>query len=86
VNPKAVEAMRERGYDLSRHKSKSLAELATQDFDLAITMDCGDECPFIRAVSRQDWNIPDPRDLPPERFREVRDMIEQKVKALLHTL
>jgi protein-tyrosine-phosphatase len=86
VNPQAVEAMRERGYDLSGHHSKSLADLTGIDFDVAVTMGCGDECPFIRAVSRQDWNIPDPRDLSPERFREVRDMIEQKVRALLHTI
>jgi protein-tyrosine-phosphatase len=86
VNPKAVEAMRERGYDLSRHQSKSLAELSGLDIDLAVTMGCGDECPFIRAASRQDWNIPDPRDLSPEQFRQVRDVIEKKVRDLLHAL
>ena len=86
VNPKAVEAMRERGYDLSRHQSKSLAELSGLDFDLAVTMGCGDECPFIRATSRQDWNIPDPGDLPPEQFRAVRDLVEAKVKELLLTI
>jgi arsenate reductase (thioredoxin) len=85
VNPKAVEAMRERGYDLSRHHSKSLADLEGQEFDVAVTMGCSDECPFIRAASRQDWNIPDPRDLPPEQFRAVRDLIEAQVKELLLT-
>jgi arsenate reductase (thioredoxin) len=46
-------------------------------------MGCGEECPFIRAKERQDWNIPDPKNLPPEQFRAVRDMIEEKVKGLL---
>ena len=86
INAKAVESMREIGYDLTRHHSKGLDHYSGQHFDVAVTMGCGDECPFIRAVSRQDWNIPDPRDLSPERFREVRDMIEQKVRALLHTI
>src|SRR5262249_43623932 len=86
VNPKAIEAMKERGYDLSTHQSKSLADLAVLEFDAAVTMGCGDECPFIRARSRQDWNIPDPREMPPEAFRGVRDLIEAKVKTLLAEL
>jgi protein-tyrosine-phosphatase len=83
VNPKAIEAMKERGYDLNAHRSKSLTDFAGIDFDLAITMGCGDACPFLRAKARQDWSIPDPRDLPPDEFRRVRDLIEVKVKELL---
>jgi protein-tyrosine-phosphatase len=83
VNPKAVEAMREVGYDLTAHRSKSLQDLAGIEFDVAVTMGCGDECPFIRAKRREDWNIPDPKALPPEEFRAVRDLIECKVKELL---
>src|SRR5580692_6077350 len=47
VNPKAVEAMKEFGYDLTVHRSKSLQDLAEKEFDIAVTMGCGDECPFI---------------------------------------
>ena len=86
VNPKAVEAMRERGYDLTRHRSKGLAELEGVAFDMAVTMGCGDQCPLLSAKERVDWSIPDPREMPPEQFREVRDLIEEKVKALLDTL
>jgi arsenate reductase len=86
VNPKAVEAMRELGYDLTAHRSKSLADLAGIDFDVAVTMGCGDECPLLRAGRRLDWQIPDPRDMPPEQFREVRDLIEAQVKNLLQSL
>jgi protein-tyrosine-phosphatase len=86
VNPKAVEAMKEIGYDLTAHRSKSFADLAGQEFDVAVTMGCGDECPFIRAKDRQDWQIPDPKAMPPEEFRAVRDLIEAKVKALLEEL
>jgi arsenate reductase (thioredoxin) len=83
VNPKAVQAMREVGYDLSRHSSKSLQDLANLDFDLVATMGCGDACPLVKAKRREDWHIPDPRHLPPEDFRKVRDLIEQKVKTVL---
>lgn len=86
VNPRAIEAMRERGYDLSTHRSKSLAELPEVEFDAAVTMGCGDACPHVRARRREDWEIPDPRDLPPEEFRAVRDIIERKVRELLSSL
>ena len=83
VNPKAIEAMRELGYDLSRHGSKSLAEIPDVEYDFVATMGCGDACPFVRAKVREDWQIPDPREMPPEEFRKVRDLIETKVKNAL---
>lgn len=86
VNPKAIEAMREIGYDLSRHRSKSLSELPDIEFDFAVTMGCGDECPLVRARRREDWNIPDPKGMPSDKFRLVRDMIERKIKGLLAEL
>jgi arsenate reductase len=55
------------------------------EFDFA-TMGCGDACPFVRAKRREDWDIPDPKALPPEEFRAVRDLIGSKVKTLLGTL
>ena len=83
INPKAIATMRELGYDLSRHKSKSLAEIPDIDYEYAITMGCGDECPFVTAKFREDWNIPDPKDMSPEDFRSVRNLIEERVKILL---
>jgi protein-tyrosine-phosphatase len=83
VNPKAIESMREIGYDLSTHDSKSLADVPKQEFDYVITMGCGDECPFIPAKHREDWDLPDPKNMPPEEFREVRDRIERRVKNLI---
>lgn len=75
VNPKAIEAMRELGCDLTTHRSKSLGDFAGQVFDVAVTMGCGDVCPVAMARRREDWQVPDPRDLPPEGFRQVRDLI-----------
>src|SRR5262245_12430184 len=78
VNPKAVEAMREVSYELTAHRSKGLQEFDGITFDAAVTMGCGDECPFLVATRRIDWQIPDPREMPPEEFRRVRDLIEAK--------
>lgn len=86
INPKAVEAMRELGYDLGQHHSKSLDDIPDVRYDFVATMGCGDECPFVRAGRREDWNIPDPKTMPPDEFRKVRDLIENKVKALLSTI
>ena len=86
VNPRAVEAMKEVGYDLTTHTSKWLGDFNSQEFDAAVTMGCGDECPLVLARRRLDWQVPDPKEMPPERFREVRDLIEAKVKELIATL
>ncbi|WP_437191722.1 arsenate reductase ArsC [Planctomicrobium sp. SH527] len=86
VNPKAIEAMKELGYDLSTHDSKGLQEFNGSDVDVAVTMGCGDECPLVHATQRVDWQIPDPRDMTPDEFRGVRDLIEEKVKALIASL
>ena len=83
INPKAVAAMQELGYDLTTHDSKGLDQLPDVTFEYAITMGCGDECPFLKAVHREDWAIPDPRNMEPEEFNEVRDQIKEKVLQLL---
>jgi protein-tyrosine-phosphatase len=86
INPKAIAAMREIGYDLSKHKSKSLDEIPQVEYNFVATMGCGDACPFVRTRCREDWQIPDPKNLPPAEFNKIRDLIEQKVRNVLSTL
>jgi arsenate reductase (thioredoxin) len=86
VNPRAIAFVGECGYDLSVHASKSLDEFSGTAVDVAVTMGCGDACPLVRAARREEWNIPDPKELPDDEFRRVRDLIESKVKELLATL
>jgi protein-tyrosine-phosphatase len=83
INPRAVEVMKEVGYDLTQHASKGLDQFNGQVFDTAVTMGCGDACPLVLARERLEWNIPDPKEMPPEQFRAVRDLIEKKVVELL---
>jgi protein-tyrosine-phosphatase len=86
INPKAVEAMKEVGYDLTTHTSKGLDGFNGQEFDAAVTMGCGDECPLVLARRRLEWQIPDPRNMTVDQFREVRNLIESKVKQLVNEL
>jgi arsenate reductase (thioredoxin) len=84
INPKAITAMQELGYDLTAHKSKSLNDIPNIEFDYAVTMGCGDACPLVHAKHRIDWEIPDPRDMDEAAFRKVRDLIGEKVKQLIN--
>jgi len=86
VNPKAIEAMKGVGYDLSEHISIGLDEIPQVEYEYAITMGCGDECPMVNARNREDWALPDPKHMNPEEFNEVRDIIEAEVKELISKL
>jgi protein-tyrosine-phosphatase len=86
INPKAIATMRELGYDLSVHRSKSLDDLPQIQFDFVATMGCGDTCPFILARKRADWALPDPKHMSPEEYRVVRDEIRERVRAMLSEL
>jgi len=83
VNPKAIASMIEVGYDLSTHNSFGLNEIPQIEWDYAITMGCGDECPMIKAVNREDWGLPDPKHMDSGEFAKVRDIIEREVMDLI---
>jgi aquaporin Z len=87
INPRAVAFMKEVGYDLTTHRSKALADLPDGEFDAVVGMGCGDEgCPLVKARRHEEWGVPDPKEMPDEQYREVRDLIERKVKELLASL
>lgn len=87
INPRAIEFMREVDCDLTQHRSKAVDDLPVKSFDAVIGMGCGDDaCAIIPAQRREEWDIPDPKELPAEQYRAVRDQIENKVKELLDSL
>ena len=87
INPKAIAAMKELGYDLSNHSSKSLEEVKNEaPFDVVVTMGCGDACPWMPAKKHIDWQIPDPRAMEPDAFNIVRDSIKGRVEDLIDLL
>lgn len=83
VNPKAIAAMAELGYDLGSHRSHSTSELPPGPFDYVITMGCGDQCPWVAGHHREDWGLPDPKTMVPVEFNQVRDEIERRVRDLV---
>lgn len=87
INAKAVAAMKEIGYDLTTHRSKSLDQVSQfAPFDAVVTMGCGDACPWMPSKKFIDWEIPDPKELDEPNFRLVRDLIKNKVVELLASL
>ena len=83
VNPKAVSLMKEINYDLSMHQSIHVDKLPDVEIDAMISMGCGDSCPTIRAKERIEWDIPDPKDMKDQDFKEVIKNIERKVLDFL---
>jgi arsenate reductase (thioredoxin) len=83
VHPEVVAALHEQGIDVSAAQPQQLtAELAAQA-QLLITMGCGDECPYVPGLQRDDWPLDDPKGKPIERVREIRDDIRERVRVLI---
>jgi arsenate reductase (thioredoxin) len=83
VHPEVVTAMQEVGIDLSGATPQYLASDATKDAHIVITMGCGDECPLIPGVEREDWPLDDPKGQPLETVRRIRDEIQKRVAELV---
>ena len=86
VNPRTVAFMAERGLDLSGATPVSVDELPEVRFDVIVSMGCGDRCPSVPADRRIEWDLPDPKALPDDEFRRVRDDVERRVRALIDDL
>ncbi|WP_170283850.1 arsenate reductase ArsC [Stackebrandtia albiflava] len=86
VNPAVVAAMAEIGLDISREYPKPLTEDSVRSADVVITMGCGDACPFYPGKRYLDWALPDPAGRPVEEVREIRDLIDDRVRRLLREL
>jgi len=83
IDPLVIEVMQEKGADLSGKRPKGLNELPPIEMDYLITMGCEETCPAIIAKKIIEWDIPDPKGKSIDFFREVRDLIENKVRTLL---
>ena len=83
VHPEVVRVMQEEGIDLSRARPQKLTPELAAGVQLLITMGCGDECPYLPGVRRDDWPLEDPKDKPLERVRAIRDDIRARVAILV---
>jgi protein-tyrosine-phosphatase len=83
VDPLAIEVMKEVGVEILSQKSKGFNDLNVKEFDMGITLGCGDVCPFVQAKKHIEWQIEDPKNKDIDFYRKVRDKIRDKVKLLL---
>jgi arsenate reductase len=83
VHPEVVEAMRAVGVDLGSARPRQLTPALAAEAVLLVTMGCGEACPFVPGLERDDWNLPDPKGQPPERVRAIRDDIRTRVERLI---
>jgi arsenate reductase len=83
VHPEVVAVMQEEGIDLSSVRPQKLTPELAAGAQLMITMGCGDECPYVPGVRRDDWPLEDPKDKPIERVRAIREDIRARVAMLV---
>ncbi len=83
VHPEVINAMNEVGVDLSKAETTRLTTEVAQQAQMLVTMGCGDQCPVVPGVRRDDWPLEDPKGKPVAQVRAIRDDIRQRVEALL---
>lgn len=83
VHPEVQAVMREVGIDLSHAKPQKLTEESAKDAQLLITMGCGDNCPYVPGLRRDDWPLRDPKGLPIDEVRAIRNEIKDRVEKLI---
>jgi arsenate reductase (thioredoxin) len=86
VHPEVIEVMNELGIDLSDRKPRQLTRELAEQADVVVTMGCGDECPYIPGKRYIDWDLEDPKGLPLEQVREIREDIGRRVEGLVRDL
>lgn len=86
LHPNVILAMSELGYELGDRVPRLLTDDLARWADVVVTMGCGDSCPVIPGKRYIDWELPDPKDLPPEAVREIREDIAMRVRGLVDSL
>ena len=83
IHPEVLSVMKEVGIDLSEAKPRKMTEELARGAQLLVTMGCGDKCPYVPGLRRDDWPLQDPKSLPLEQVRAIRDEIKGRVETLL---
>jgi arsenate reductase (thioredoxin) len=83
LHPEVVEVMREVGIDVSGAKPRKLTDDLASQSHMLITMGCGDQCPMVPGLRRDDWQLDDPKGKPVEEVRRIRDEIRLRVEKLI---
>lgn len=84
IHPEVLAVMQEVGIDLSAARPQKLTEELAKDAQLLITMGCGDKCPYVPGLRRDDWPLRDPKGLSQEEVRTIRDEVRRRVEDLIN--
>ncbi len=85
VHPEVLSAMQEVGIDLSKAQPQKLTQELAESASLLITMGCGDKCPYVPGLRRDDWPLRDPKGLPVEEVRKIRDEVKARIQSLIES-
>ncbi len=83
VHPEVLAAMAEIGIDLAHAQPQQLTDTLARDAALLVTMGCGEQCPYVPGLERDDWPLPDPKGRPLEEVRVIREEVRRRVLALI---
>ena len=83
VHPEVLQVMKESGLDLTAARPQKLTDELARGANLLITMGCGDQCPYVPGLRRDDWPLADPKGKNMEQVRAIRDEVEKRVRELL---
>ena len=86
VHPEVLQVMKEANIDLSSARPQKLTDDLARGANLLITMGCGDQCPYVPELRRDDWPLPDPKGKKMDQVRAIREDIEQRVRELVTNL
>jgi arsenate reductase len=83
VHPEVLDVMREIGIDLSNATPQKLTDELAASANLLVTMGCGEKCPYVPGLRRDDWPLRDPKGLAIDEVRAIRDEVRERVRDLL---
>lgn len=83
VHPEVLDVMRESGIDLSSARPRLLTDELARGAAMLVTMGCGEACPHVPGLRREDWPLEDPKGKPPERVRAIRDEVRARIAELV---
>ena len=83
VHPEVADAMREVGIELEGRTPQLLTDELARSATMLVTMGCGEQCPVVPGLRRDDWPLPDPKGRPMDEVRAIRDEVRARIEALV---
>ena len=83
IHPEVADVLESLGLDASREQPRRLTREMVAASDLAITLGCGEECPYVPGVTYRDWPVDDPGGQGEATVRRIIADLDTRVRELL---